>query len=165
MAPNPPDRARLARGEPRLADLVARRLAGTALAWATRPILGALAIVVIVALFVAWFVILAVFGMIAGALGLTAAAGGGAVVVVGLVVSSVALALPVRRTIRNLLRAERRLVDTAETLAIGTTVDRGITASATRPAPLTSADLRALDARLAAPPSVDREGVPEQPDR
>ena len=70
------DRERSAVRNPTLAGAVARALAGTALAWAIRPVLGLLAIAVAVGLFAAWGIAIVAIGLIAGALGLTS---GGAV--------------------------------------------------------------------------------------
>ena len=170
MEPNARDHGRSSGRDQTLADVVARRLARLGLAWATRPILAVLVLVFAVGLFAAWGLLLIVIAWIGGLLGVlpsggsdgSAASGSTAFLVVALVVSALILVVPTRWAVRNLLRVERTLDETVDRLAIPTTVGPSPTVERR---PTTAAELAALDARLAPAGSVQRERLPEQPDR
>ena len=161
------DRGRPAVRKPTLAGAVTRALAGTALAWAIRPILGLLAIALAVGLFAAWGLVLVAFGLIAGALGLTSSGSVATPVILGvLIVSAVLMVPPTRWAVRNLLRAEGTLERTADRLPTGQSATAsGVGAAPPRAARITPAELAALDARLAKVPSDAGQGAAEQPDR
>jgi hypothetical protein len=170
MTPNARDQGRSKRPDPTLADVLVRRLAQLGLAWATRPILGFLVLVVAVGLFAAWGLLLIIIAWIGGLLGLiptggsdgSAASGSTAFLVVALVASGVILFIPTRWAARNLRRVERTLDETVDRLAIPTSVGASSTVERR---PTTAAELAALDARLAPAASDAGQGVAEKPDR
>jgi len=156
------------RRDPTLADAVARRLAGTVLAWATRPILAAVVLAMVVGLFAAWGGVLVAIALIAGAFGLTTTADGSTaasatpVIIVALIVSGVIMVIPTRWAARNLLRTERRLNDATDRVLGDSSLDPGpVAATWTKPPPMTPAELAELDTRLAPPSAAGPAGHAE----
>ena len=155
------------RPDPTLRGVVADRLLGAAIGAASRPILGALMLGAAVGLFLAWFLVFAILGLIVIALGWARTDGTGTPVMVAVLVISVLILLrPARWVARKLVRVQGGLDDTAERLAaVPPSLDPGALAAALGRAKISPTDLRALDARHGPPPtSAPGQTDPEQPE-